>query len=72
MATPGAAALPRGVIKRLMLCDEDVARVTGDAVWLMAEAAALFLGRLAAASGAAAAGAKRRTGRLDDFEHAVR
>jgi histone H3/H4 len=66
------SALPRGLVKRIMLLDSDVSRVSADALWLMGEAARLFLQELAARGGAAVAAKKRKTIQLADFDQLVR
>jgi histone H3/H4 len=67
-----APAIPKHLVKRIMLTDDEVQRVSADAVWLVGEAARLFLQQLAAKGAAAAAAKKRKTIKLEDFEHVVR
>ncbi|WIA12042.1 hypothetical protein OEZ85_012121 [Tetradesmus obliquus] len=67
-----AAALPKHIVKRIMLADDEVQRVSADALWLVAEAGRLFLQQLAVKGAAAAASKKRKTIKLEDFEHVVR
>ncbi|WIA32177.1 hypothetical protein OEZ86_003026 [Tetradesmus obliquus] len=67
-----AAALPKHIVKRIMLADDEVQRVSADALWLLAEAGRLFLQQLAVKGAAAAASKKRKTIKLEDFEHVVR
>jgi histone H3/H4 len=55
-----------------MLADDEVQRVSADALWLVAEAGRLFLQQLAVKGAAAAAAKKRKTIKLEDFEHVVR
>lgn len=66
------AGLPKGVVKRIMLCDADVQRVSADAVWLVGEATRLFLHALAAKGAAVAAAKKRKTVQLPDLEQLIR
>jgi histone H3/H4 len=55
-----------------MLQDDEVQRVSGDALWLVGEAGRLLLQQLAVKGAAAAAAKKRKTIKLEDFEHVVR
>ncbi|KAF8071173.1 hypothetical protein HT031_001255 [Scenedesmus sp. PABB004] len=71
-AAPAPAGLPRHVVKRIMLADAEVSRVSADALWLVTEATAAFLGQLGARCAAAAAAKKRRTVKLEDFDSVVR
>eukprot|EP00775_Hariotina_reticulata_P012980 gene12980-13109_t len=71
-AATGPPALPRHVVKRIIMTDEDVQRVSADAVWLLAETSRLFLEQLAVKAAAAAASKKRKTVKLEDFAHVVR
>lgn len=71
-AAAAPASLPRGVVKRIMMCDQEVKRASADAVWLVGHAAELLLGMLAVKCSEAAARKKRRTIKLEDFEHVVR
>jgi histone H3/H4 len=73
-ATPqaAAAAIPKHIVKRIMLADDEVQRVSADALWLVGEAGRLFLQQLAVKGAAAAASKKRKTIKLEDFEHVVR
>lgn len=67
-----AAVIPRHIVKRIMLTDDEVQRVSADALWVVAEAARLFLQQLAVRGAAAAGAKKRKTIKLEDFEHVVR
>jgi histone H3/H4 len=67
-----AAAIPRHIVKRIMLTDDEVQRVSADALWLVGEAGRLLLQQLAVKGAAAAAAKKRKTIKLEDFEHVVR
>jgi histone H3/H4 len=67
-----AAAIPKHIVKRIMLQDDEVQRVSGDALWLVGEAGRLLLQQLAVKGAAAAAAKKRKTIKLEDFEHVVR
>jgi histone H3/H4 len=71
-AAPTDTVLPRGVVKRIMLLDPEVQRVSADAVWLAGEATRLFLQALAAKGGAAVSSKKRKTIMLQDFDGIVR
>lgn len=74
-AAPAAAVdpgLPRGVVKKIIMLDPEVQRVSADALWLVGEAARLFLQALAAKGGAALSSKKRKTIMLQDFETLVR
>lgn len=63
--------LPLTSIKRIMCTDEDVARVSGDAVKGMAKAAELFLELLASKASAHAKQHKRLTIKFCDMQQAV-
>ena len=63
--------LPLTSIKRIMCIDEDVARVSGDAVKGMAKAAELFLELLASKASAHAKQHKRSTIKFCDMQQAV-
>lgn len=74
-AAPAAAVdpgLPRGVVKKIMLLDPEVQRVSADAVWLVGEATRLFLHALAAKGATAVTAKKRKTIMLQDFDTLVR
>ena len=63
--------LPLTSVKRIMCIDEDVARVSGDAVKGMAKAAELFLELLAAKASAHAKRHKRSTIKFCDMHQAI-
>lgn len=64
--------LPRGVVKKIIMLDPEVQRVSADALWLVGEAARLFLQSLAAKGAAAVTSKKRKTIMLQDFDTLVR
>mmetsp|Transcript_18645 Transcript_18645/g.52417 ORF Transcript_18645/g.52417 Transcript_18645/m.52417 type:complete len:277 (+) Transcript_18645:28-858(+) len=66
--------LPLSAVRRIIMSDKEVGRVSKDAAVLIGAAAEVFLDLLAEGCGAAARNArpKRRTIKLDDFAHIVR
>jgi len=70
--TAADTALPKGIVKRIMLLDSEVQRVSADAIWLVGEATRLFLQHVAAKGAAAVTSKKRKTIMLQDFEQIVR
>lgn len=68
----GPPAIPKGVVKRIMLLDPEVQRVSAEAVWLVGEATRLFLQALAVKGAAAVTSKKRKTIMLQDFDTLVR
>ncbi|EFJ41738.1 hypothetical protein VOLCADRAFT_98278 [Volvox carteri f. nagariensis] len=67
-----AAALPSAWVRRVVGLDPEIQRCSADALLALSTAADVFLGAICAKATAAAAGAKRRTVRLDDIERCVR
>ncbi|GLC38633.1 hypothetical protein PLESTB_000454500 [Pleodorina starrii] len=66
------AALPTTWVRRVVGLDPEIQRCSADALLALSTAADVFLGAVCAKATAAAAGAKRRTVRLDDVERCVR
>lgn len=67
-----AAQLPFSLVKRIILLDKDVGRVSGDGLKLIASSAELFLEMLTAKGVAASKASKRRTVKLEDFESTLK
>lgn len=66
-STPLDGLLPVSVVRKVMLLDEDVTRVSQDGVIAAAMAVDLLLGLLAKGAGASARAQKRKTVNLKDF-----
>ena len=66
-STPLDGLLPVSVVRKVMLVDEDVTRVSQDGVIVAAMAVDLLLGLLAKGAGASARAQKRKTVNLKDF-----
>jgi histone H3/H4 len=64
--------LPLSMVKKLATSDEDVKRVSGDALKLITEATGLFLGSLAAASMEVALSKKKKNFKLEDMIEAAK
>ncbi|KXZ44281.1 hypothetical protein GPECTOR_70g512 [Gonium pectorale] len=75
-AAPAGAQLPTTLpaswVRRVVSLDHEVNRCTGEALMALSAAADVFLTAVCAKATAAAAGAKRRTVRLDDVDRCVR
>ena len=69
---PGSVQLPLAPVRKIMLCDPEVSRISKDAVMLAARAAEHFLGLVSSRAAGAAVKGKRRTIKLDDFEAVVK
>ncbi|GFR40683.1 hypothetical protein Agub_g1274 [Astrephomene gubernaculifera] len=67
-----ANTIPGAWVRRLVGVDPDIQRCSADAVLALSLAADVFLAAMCSKATAAAAGAKRRTVRLDDVERCVR
>ena len=68
----GKAILPLSMVKKLACRDEEVKRVSGDAVRMIAEATGMFLGVLASKSLSHAVSQKRKNFKFSDIEHVSR
>ena len=68
----GKAMLPLSMVKKLACRDEEVKRVSGDAVRMIAEATGMFLGVLASKSLSHAVSQKRKNFKFSDIEHVSR
>ncbi len=66
------AALPVSWVRKVVSLDKDIQRCSADASMALSAVADVFLAAMCAKATSVAAGAKRRTIRLDDFERAVR
>lgn len=66
------ALLPLSMVKKLVCRDEEVKRVSGDAVRIVAEATGMFLGVLASKSLAHATSQKRKNFKFSDIEYVSR
>jgi histone H3/H4 len=66
------ALLPLSIVKKVMVLDKDVSRVSSEGVWLMARAAECFLEMLTERCATAALSRKRRTIKMDELEHVIR
>jgi histone H3/H4 len=59
-------------VKKIIMLDPEVQRVSADGLWLVGEATRMFLHALAAKGAAAVTAKKRKTIMLQDFETLVR
>lgn len=66
LTVPSAASLPLGLVRKTMLLDGDVARVSSEGLRAVGVAADAFVGLLARAALASAAGDKRKNFRFGD------
>ncbi|GIL86944.1 hypothetical protein Vretimale_15521 [Volvox reticuliferus] len=66
------AVLPTAWVRRVVGLDPEIQRCSADAVLALSTAAEVFIGTICAKATAVAAGAKRRTVRLEDIERCVR
>lgn len=69
---PGQAILPLSMVKKVACRDEEVKRVSGDAVRMIAEATGMFLGVLASTSLSHAVSQKRKNLKFSDIEYTAR
>lgn len=68
----GQATLPLSMVKKLACMDDEVKRVSGDAVRMIAEATGMFLGVLASKSLSHALSKKRKNFKFSDIQHVCR
>lgn len=66
------AMLPLSLVKKVVCRDEEVKRVSGDAVRVIAEATGMFIGLLASKSHEYAKGQKRKNFKFSDIESVAR
>lgn len=71
-AAQGPSILPLSLVKKLACKDEEVKRISGDAVRVIAEATGLFLGDLASQAYSYAVSKKRKNFKFSDVEHVAR
>jgi histone H3/H4 len=71
-AAQGPSILPLSLVKKLACKDEEVKRISGDAVRVIAEATGLFLGDLASQAYSYAVSKNRKNFKFSDVEHVAR